>query len=201
MKKIFLIVFLFFLIVFIPLISAMANPAADYCKEKGYDYQIKTDSNGNQEGFCNVNGKNVGEWQLYSTTQINSAKEKLISSGKKTSLSERSYSNNKNLIEENKLSPQERGVAPGSFDWRDKNGENWISPIKDQGGCGACWAFSSVATVESKAKINLNNSEYNIDLSEQEVIDFNTGSSSCSGGYETDAFNFMKSPGRELHAL
>ncbi len=40
-------------------------------------------------------------------------------------------------------------ALPTSIDWRNKGG-NWVSPVKDQGSCGSCWAFSSVAALESK---------------------------------------------------
>lgn len=35
---------------------------------------------------------------------------------------------------------------PSRVDWRESN---VVSPVKDQGGCGSCWAFSSVAVLES----------------------------------------------------
>ena len=36
---------------------------------------------------------------------------------------------------------------PTSIDWRTLNA---VNPVKDQGQCGSCWAFSAVGTMESR---------------------------------------------------
>ena len=98
-------------------------------------------------------------------------------------------------IETNYVTSPLSASYPSSLDWRNKDGNDWISPIKDQGECGACWAFSSVAVVEARTKIELNNPSYNIDLSEQDVISCSTGDGSCSDGLESDALAHMKNTG------
>jgi len=39
---------------------------------------------------------------------------------------------------------------PTSIDWRT---EGKVTPVKDQGGCGSCWAFSAIESVESRYAI------------------------------------------------
>ena len=39
---------------------------------------------------------------------------------------------------------------PGAMDWRTKN---VVTPVKNQGGCGSCWAFSTAETLESHIAI------------------------------------------------
>lgn len=56
-----------------------------------------------------------------------------------------------------------------SFDWRNRHGINWMTPIRDQITDGACWAFSAVGVVEALANLYYNN-KIDLDLSEQEVI-------------------------------
>jgi len=40
---------------------------------------------------------------------------------------------------------------PTSLDWRDHSGV--VTPVKNQGGCGSCWAFSAAETLESHLAI------------------------------------------------
>lgn len=45
------------------------------------------------------------------------------------------------------------GGVPVSLDWRNRFGANWITTVRDQGGCGSCWAFTGTALVEAMLRI------------------------------------------------
>ena len=42
---------------------------------------------------------------------------------------------------------------PAAFDWRTANGFNGVTPVKDQGSLGDCWAFGNLGAVEALYKI------------------------------------------------
>ncbi|GLT80086.1 hypothetical protein SLA2020_515450 [Shorea laevis] len=82
-------------------------------------------------------------------------------------------------------------AAPATLDWR-KSGA--VTPVKDQGNCGCCWAFSAVAAVEGLTKLKKGTL---ISLSEQELVDCDIDGEDegCDGGLMDNAFQFIKSNG------
>mgnify|MGYP001356697498 CR=1 FL=1 len=63
------------------------------------------------------------------------------------------------------LMPANSGPLPLNVDWR-KQGA--VTPVKNQGSCGACWAFAAIGALESDATY-WTGSE--VLLSEQNLID------------------------------
>ncbi len=56
---------------------------------------------------------------------------------------------------------------PSSFDWRDFQGHRYIGPIRNQGGCGSCYAFGACAAAEGVYNVALGKYDLNcLDLSE-----------------------------------
>jgi hypothetical protein len=69
---------------------------------------------------------------------------------------------------------------PTHLDWRDHGG-NFVTSVKNQGGCGSCWAFAAVAVAESALLIEHNTPGVDIDLSEQFLLSC-AGAGTCLGG-------------------
>jgi hypothetical protein len=49
--------------------------------------------------------------------------------------------------------PSAGGTAPSSVDWRSRWGWPWITSVRDQNGCEACWAFAATALVEAMTRV------------------------------------------------
>ena len=83
--------------------------------------------------------------------------------------------------------------VPSSFDWRNNNG-NFVTPIRDQGNCGSCWAFATTAALEAQVLMINNTPGINLDLSEQMLVCCSS-SGSCNGGYIDLPSNYIRDIG------
>jgi C1A family cysteine protease len=79
----------------------------------------------------------------------------------------------------------------GDIDW-DSDGK--VTPVKDQGQCGSCWAFSATAAIESAVLIA---GKSQVLLSEQQLVDCSQayGNAGCNGGWMDSAFQYIIASG------
>ncbi len=77
---------------------------------------------------------------------------------------------------------------PSSIDWREKGA---VTPVKNQGSCGSCWAFATTGTMEGAYQISTGALR---SLSEQQLVDCSTaeGNKGCGGGNFNAAFTYIE---------
>ena len=93
------------------------------------------------------------------------------------------YASPINRLQHGKVSSVRKGDVPDSLDYRDKG---VLAPIKDQGNCGSCWAFSSVCAQEAQNALKTGSL---LQLSEQCLIDCLSNCRGCDGCNAYIAYN------------
>jgi putative hemolysin len=93
--------------------------------------------------------------------------------------------------------PLAPGSLPPSFDWRDYNGFDWMTSVKDQSQCGSCWFFSAVGAVEAAYNIHYSNPNLGLNLSEEYgTANCNgNGDGGCCGGFNDHALASIRDQG------
>merc|ERR1719201_1689737 len=84
--------------------------------------------------------------------------------------------------------------APASVDWTTKNA---VTPVKNQGQCGSCWAFSTTGSTEGINAIKTGKLE---SFSEQQLVSCakSFGNQGCNGGLMDDGFKYIIAKGDVL---
>merc|ERR1711973_848403 len=77
------------------------------------------------------------------------------------------------------------GDRPESIDWRE---EGAVTPVKNQGQCGSCWAFSTIGTIEGA---HFKETGKLVSLSEQNLMDCSRANYGCNGGFPYEALRYV----------
>jgi len=88
-----------------------------------------------------------------------------------------------------RVTPVYAAALPTHFDW-----SNWMTSVKNQGGCGSCVGFAAVGATEAQYRIAANSPGWDVDLSEQHL--FSCGGGQCGyGWYISAALNRLRDYG------
>ena len=162
-----------------------------FCAQQGY--QIKTINDGQNPysisyGVCvNDQGEEIG-----SVNEMSNLAEKSL--GCQGEIPDQGGSQ---IVELDQAYNPPDAAPPTSFDWRNASGD-WMTPVKDQGTCGSCWAFSAVGVAEAQHNIEAGNPALDLDLSEQYLVadcHMYNGYQTCCGGWTDVALEYIRDYG------
>lgn len=116
----------------------------------------------------------------------------------------RGYTPKQSFANPTHYAPEAYVQALSTFDWCDttnSKNKNECSPVKNQGACGSCWAFSATETVESAVSI-FHDVHPVLILSPQQLVSCSAayGNHGCNGGNYTSAWDYLKTHAQETEA-
>ncbi len=88
--------------------------------------------------------------------------------------------------------------APAAFDLRNVSGANYVTAVRDQGGCGSCVAFGTAAALEGVARYSRRTPALQVDLSEAHLfyVYGRAAGATCGTGWWPDqAYNAARDSG------
>jgi len=231
----------------VPQPHMISNPAAVYCTDMGYEYQVISDGTGGQTDTCSMpDGSVCGAWdflegkcgQAYSYCAKQGLGERTASDGKNPfspeyavcmdaqgkdvghvtalfdlapKLNHCGTTNEKQVAststpaaalaaQANSNPPMDlTGPLPASWDWRNATFNNisgdWTTPVKNQAGCGSCWAFAAVGQTEAVLNLAASNPGLDPNLAEEYLVSDCSSAGTCCGGWPASALNFIKNQG------
>ena len=91
--------------------------------------------------------------------------------------------------------PQEVPVAESQSLSATNLGASYSIIIRQQGSCGSCWAFATVAALE---KYYFDKQGSRVEFSQQELVDCDSGSGGCNGGHVSTALTYASKNGLSL---
>ncbi|KHK02695.1 C1 family peptidase [Desulfovibrio sp. TomC] len=86
-------------------------------------------------------------------------------------------------------------ALPANYSWRDVNGKNFVTPVRNQQTCGSCFVFAPVAALESRLLRTYNRPGTDINLSEQIPLSCSGAGNCANGGYASTASTYLKTTG------